>query len=45
VVKISPEWVTDPEQSREEQQDTLGQITKQITKELKITPILDKLLE
>jgi len=39
---IAAEWNT------WEQQDTLGQITKtnaQIAKELKITPILDKLLE
>jgi hypothetical protein len=48
VVKISPEWVTGPEQ----QGKSSGRIATfslwtntQIAKELKITPILDKLLE
>ena len=49
MVKISPEWVTGPEQGRSRR--TAGyartdyKTNTQITKELKITPVLDKLLE
>jgi hypothetical protein len=56
VVKISPEWVTGPEQGKSSGRvatfrRTAGYIWNdyktnvQIAKELKITPILDKLLE
>ena len=54
VVKISPEWVTSPEQGKSSGRIATFSLwttwtdyktNAQIAKELKITPVLDKLLE
>jgi hypothetical protein len=45
VVKISPEWVTGPEQGKSSGRIATFRLWTGMFRELKITPILDKLLE